>query len=303
MIGRFEGAGGRDNLITVLMEQRLVQNDVAVATEVADHGEVVAFQPGESLIQQDGAETDLFFVLVGNVDIHVNDRHVATRGVRESVGEMAIIDPAAPRSATVKAGNALVALRVSGAEFVAIADRHPLIWRTAAKVVAERLRERERFHRRLNVQPVLFIGSSTEGLEVARSIQNEFKHERVDVRPWFGTGVFGASHVPIEELVRLVEEVDFAIMVFGPDDSVASRGEEYQAPRDNVIFEMGLFMGRLGRERVFMVKEQSTDLKIPSDLTGVLPLTYVSRLGSKISEQIGPLCNELRRIIGSLGSL
>ncbi len=298
---RFEGDGGRNNLIAALKEQRLVQHDEAAARALAERGEVVAFRAGDALIRQDGVELELFFILFGTVDVFVNDRQVENHGPREAVGEMAVADRTAPRSATVKAVGDVVAWRVSGEEFERIANQHPVMWRSIAKVISQRLRNREKFHRRPNARPILFLGSSVEGLEVAREIQCHFKHESFDVRVWSTKGVFEPSRVPIEELVRNLAEVDFAALVFGPDDTVASRGREVAAPRDNVIFEMGLFIGRIGHERVFVVKEQRTDLKMPSDLVGVIPLTYIQRSGSTLADQTGPLCHELRDIIRKRG--
>ncbi len=59
------------------------------------------------------------------------------------------------------------------------------------------------------------------------------------------------------------------IMVLSPDDITTSRKLKSLAPRDNVIFELGLFMGSLGRERCYMVRQDNSQLKIPSDLLGI----------------------------------
>jgi hypothetical protein len=66
-------------------------------------------------------------------------------------------------------------------------------------------------------------------------------------------------------------------MVLGPDDDVESRSEKAQAPRDNVVFELGLFMGALGPERTYMVLPAGVDLKLPSDLAGITYLPYPAR--------------------------
>ena len=55
---------------------------------------------------------------------------------------------------------------------------------------------------------------------------------------------------------------------------IESRKKKQAAPRDNVIFELGLFMGALGRERTFIVKPRHVDIKIPSDLLGVTFIEY-----------------------------
>jgi CRP/FNR family cyclic AMP-dependent transcriptional regulator len=52
-------------------------------------------------------------------------------------------------------------------------------------------------------------------------------------------------------------------------DTSESRGQSYASPRDNVLFELGLFMGRLGPKRVFIVHEADVNLKLPADLAGI----------------------------------
>ena len=299
---RFLGPDGSANLVNALLEQRLVQHNVDVAKALAQKGEIVEFPQGETLIVQGAGDDSALFILFGDANVFVNNREVATRGPRDCVGEMSVIDPAAPRSATLKAKTAVVALRVASAAFQAVGDAHPSLWRAAARVVSERLRQRERFHRPENHPPIMFVGSSVEGLAVAREVQAQMKHDKVAVRVWTG-GVFGPSGVPVDDLLQQVSEADFALFVFGPDDKVASRDKEYDAPRDNVIFEMGLFMGHLGRRRTFMLKEQKSELKIPSDLLGITPITYVCRAGCGLADQIGPACNDLRKVISDLGAL
>jgi predicted nucleotide-binding protein len=148
----------------------------------------------------------------------------------------------------------------------------------------------------------MFLGCSVEGLMVAREIQEQFKHDKVCVRPWTAD-VFGAGGVPVDDLLKQVQEADFALFVFTPDDKLLCRDKDIEAPRDNVIFELGLFMDRLGRSRAFLIREHKLDLKIPSDLLGITPLTYVSAPNRTLTEQLGPPCNELRKLIRGLGAL
>ncbi len=88
-------------------------------------------------------------------------------------------------------------------------------------------------------------------------------------------GVFQASSTAIESLVKAAKEADFAALVLTADDITVSRHKSKPSPRDNVIFELGLFIGALGRERVFILKPRGVDVRIPSDLLGVVWLEYL----------------------------
>jgi len=69
-------------------------------------------------------------------------------------------------------------------------------------------------------------------------------------------------------------QFDFAILVLTPDDAIQSRSTEILGPRENVIFELGLFMGKLGRDRTFILQQSGSGVKIPTDLSGVATGVY-----------------------------
>jgi predicted nucleotide-binding protein len=293
MLARFQGRDGAKKLLEAVHRQRLLTGlPASAAMECTRKGKLEGFANGEMLIEQNGGSDHIYFILTGTSEIHVNGRAWAIRYPDECVGDMAAIDPKAPRSATVKAKGPVVALRLKASQLIAIANKYPRIWRNAAEVVASRLRQRMHMHRKPNSPPVMFIGSSVEGLAVAKQIKVGLDHEDVQCRVWTN-GIFGPSRYPMEDLLSEVQDADFAVFVFGPDDKIASRNKTYVVPRDNVIFEMGLFLGRLGRERVFVVQERSKDLKIPSDLTGVTPMTYKVFGGAKWPVILGTICTSL----------
>jgi len=72
-----------------------------------------------------------------------------------------------------------------------------------------------------------------------------------------------------------LDDFDFGIFVFSPDDIVKMRGQEFQSARDNVLFELGLFIGRLGKERgIILLPRGQEDFHLPTDLLGITPGTY-----------------------------
>jgi CRP/FNR family cyclic AMP-dependent transcriptional regulator len=297
---RFEGTDGQRRLIAALQGCPLVEHNEALASRLAEVGQVVSFDAGEVIMTQGADDNDVFFILVGQAQVTVNGRHVAVREARDTIGEMALLSPTEPRSATVTARTEVVALKVSEPDFHQVAEEHKQVWRVVAQVVADRLRQRSALLNIPNTKPLLFLGCSTESLEIAREIQLGLKHDNVEAMVWTD-GVFGPSGVAVDALLNTVNESDFAVFVFSPDDKVVSRDDEYNAPRDNTVFELGLFMGKLERSRTFIVKEQSADVKVPTDLLGITPLTYVYRGGGHLAAAIAPVCTELRKVINNLG--
>jgi hypothetical protein len=121
-------------------------------------------------------------------------------------------------------------------------------------------------------QPKLFIGSSEKNLRVAKLLAGELE-KCAQVIVW-NEDVFGLNRGNLETLLSKLEEYDFAVFVLAPDDMTESKGETKPSPRDNVIFESGLFMGVLGRDRVFLVYDEAVPLKILSDLAGITLAGY-----------------------------
>jgi predicted nucleotide-binding protein len=214
------------------------------------------------------------------------------------VGEMALVDPLAKRSATVVAVEPTSALKVPEYRFSMLAAKYTDLWRQVAVEIAKRLRERSRFLPEPHNEPVLFIGSSTEGQAITNEIYRRFTPKPVVTKPWT-EGVFQASSTAIESLVAAAKEADFAALVLTADDITVSRHKTKPSPRDNVIFELGLFMGALGRERVFILKPKGLDVRIPSDLFGVVWLEYL-RTGPK-NKRLRLTCEKMWEAVSRIG--
>ena len=148
--------------------------------------------------------------------------------------------------------------------------------------------------------PSLFIGSSTEGLPIARALQAELDEECEPI-VW-EQDFFVPTGTTIGTLAEKVQNFDFAAFIFTPDDSLIMRGSANAAARDNVIFELGLFIGALGKERVFIIRPRDQELRLPSDLAGVTCLTYKSnRKDQNLRAAIGPAATAIRNRVVSLG--
>jgi len=149
-------------------------------------------------------------------------------------------------------------------------------------------------------KPSLFIGSSTEGLEFARAIRTKLDSS-AEIVLWEDE-MFTLGSTVIEGLINSASQFDFAIMVLTCDDIINSRNVEAFGPRDNVLFELGLFMGTLGRERCFVVQQADNAIKVPSDLSGLITAKYYwPREDNKYESAVGSACDIIRRRISNLG--
>jgi predicted nucleotide-binding protein len=296
---RFEG----DNipqLIAALLRQELCFGNAELAQLLTQTGELQEFAKGTLIISEGAEDNDVYFLVAGSVAIVVKGNQIAQRKAGEPVGEMSAIEPSLKRSATVVAQETVVALKLSSLEFSKAAAQFPHIWPSISRILARRLQQRNDLIRAPNESPKLFIMSSREALDVAREVDAALQRD-VFCRVW-NEGVFFAGGYPLDDLERSVEESDFAVAVCEPDDIIESRGGRSPTLRDNVLFELGLFMGRLTRSRAFLVHPRIKDLKLPSDLHGLTLLSYEPvKDPSELPARLGPACNEIRKAVKTLG--
>ncbi len=273
-VGRFHGAGAKKRIVDALMEQYVVSQDRAVADKLVKRVVIKEFGPGDVLMQQGGEDTHLSMILSGSVEVLINGRLIAKRHPGDHVGEMALIDSLTRRSATVKALEPTTVAQVSELDFNKLANSHSKLWKRLALSLGNRLRERSRFHPVPREKPAVFIASSSEGLRYAEYIYKALGRNDFVPHLW-SEGVFESGKTTIEDLVRATGEIDFAVVVTSEDDITTSRAATKPSPRDNVIFELGLFMGALSRERTFVLVPKAVDFKIPSDLLGMTHIPYL----------------------------
>jgi hypothetical protein len=120
-------------------------------------------------------------------------------------------------------------------------------------------------------KPRIFLGSSGQQAKLLRAIERGLS-EVADVEPW--TTTFNPGRSTLDRLVELSQQVDFAAFVFAQDDwTTTDTSQSGQAsPRDNVVFEAGLFGGALGIRRTFILHADGS--KLPSDLLGLTAVRY-----------------------------
>ncbi len=129
-------------------------------------------------------------------------------------------------------------------------------------------------------------------------------HHNSSVSVWTDQ-VFGPMKQTMEDLEREVNSADFGVAVVMDEDVTRSRKEQKSSPRDNVIFELGLFMGQLGRERTVIVSPRGIGLKMPSDLLGLNPLAFSVPTDpadpKQLATALGPVCTQLKTLFNQLG--
>ncbi|PEK99077.1 TIR domain-containing protein [Bacillus sp. AFS017336] len=161
-------------------------------------------------------------------------------------------------------------------------------------------------------KPRLFIGSSAEAIHYVEAVFEGLKRE-AEVTMWMNA--FEELEYTMNDLEKQLNTNDFAVFIFTPDDVIEIRKEKYLATRDNTLFEMGLFWGRLKRGRVFYIIPNDTkgivhknsieplDYHLLSDLTGLNPLKYDIRDDGDIVQEVAGACIKIKRKIREKGLL
>lgn len=141
--------------------------------------------------------------------------------------------------------------------------------------------------------------SSSERLRIARSIKQGLRRD-AEAAVW-DEGVFSAGNSTLDDLLRAVDTYDFGVFVFAPDDLSTIRKEVRPTVRDNVIFELGLFMGRLGKARaIWVVPTGQAAPHIPADLQGIKHLQFDVQMENR-EAAAGFVCDDVRTIIDDEG--
>lgn len=296
---RFEGEQNRPQLVASIRRQDFAGGQLEIAHALADAGDLVEFKPGDNIIVQKAVDNDIYLLVTGAVAVIVNGAQVAIRSAGQHVGEMAAIEASLPRAATVTVLEHAVALKLTSAAFMAVGEKFPSVWLPIAQELSKRLYQRNKTIYLPNHAPKLFIMSSSEALKIAHALRSGLDKD-VFSTVW-DDGVFFAGGYPLEALEKQVGESDFAVAIAEPDDISESRGQRAPTVRDNVLFELGLFMGKLSRYRTILVHPKVKDLKLPSDLQGLTLVPYQAGDDLTVAERIEPVCDSIRALVKRLG--
>src|SRR2546421_12810286 len=151
-------------------------------------------------------------------------------------------------------------------------------------------------------KPRIFLGSSGKQEKLLQALTRGLEGI-AHVDPW--TTSFQPGTTTLERLVELAHEVDFAAFVFAQDDWTSTSppaspgtGSSQASPRDNVVFEAGLFGGALGMRRTFIIHASGS--KLPSDLLG---LTCVRYGEATTASEMRVVNQKLRKAIGNAGRI
>ena len=146
-------------------------------------------------------------------------------------------------------------------------------------------------------KPRIFLGSSGKQTKLLQAITRGLE-DVAEVEPW--TTTFNPGRSTLDRLVELSQEVDFAAFVFAQDDWTTTDASQsgLASPRDNVVFEAGLFGGALGIRRTFILHANGS--KLPSDLLGLTSVRYDPSAGP---EEVRAISQKLRKAIETEGRL
>src|SRR5262245_874329 len=149
-------------------------------------------------------------------------------------------------------------------------------------------------------KPRIFLGSSGKQAKLLQALTRGLE-DVAHVEPW--TTSFNPGTTTLERLLELTREVDFAAFLFARDDWTTNTppasdpaGSGQASPRDNVVFEAGLFGGALGMRRTFILHARGS--KLPSDLLGLTCVRYEATTAAEMKV----MCQKLRKAIENEGS-
>lgn len=137
---RFKGPDGRQHLVEELLKQSILREDKEAATVIAEKCTIAEYSARSSIFREGDASHYMLLILSGRVSVVVHGHEVAQRAAGQHVGEMALIDPHARRSASIVAIEDAITASISEPDFTELADHDPKLWRLLALELAQVIR-------------------------------------------------------------------------------------------------------------------------------------------------------------------
>ena len=150
-------------------------------------------------------------------------------------------------------------------------------------------------------KPRVFVGSSSETIDLAEALFERLERDAL-VETWNGAQLFAPTKATLQSLVDIAPTFDFAVFILTNDDVVVSRGQDSPVPRDNVIFELGLFIGAIGADRTLLAYDRGAKPKLPTDLSGITYVGYETRGYSDANPAVTGVARAVKRKIAELGT-
>jgi predicted nucleotide-binding protein len=289
MSGRFQS---KSALADALKKQKIVAGNPDLADAIAHTGESVEVPARTALVHQGGEDDEVYFIVAGSFHIIVNGKTIARRTASDHVGEMAALLPLQRRAASVVAHEDSEVVRLKNAQINELGNRFPQIWRFFALELAHRLEQRNAAATTTTGidRTRVFILASTTGSKLGHAVQSACEGDGIRTTVWT-EGAFGGGGYAVDRLEQVLDQADVAIAIVDPQEQAASR--------DAVIFELGFFMGRLGRHRTFLIEPRAENMKLPPELAGINTITYDP--AQDPSQAGAEACRKLARAIQELG--
>jgi hypothetical protein len=143
------------------------------------------------------------------------------------------------------------------------------------------------------------MGSSAEGLRIAETVRN-LLDPVCDVELWT-QDISIPPEGTLASLETALPRPDFALFVLTADDLTVPRGTWKATPQDGILFALALFMGRLGRERTFVLFDRTKSAVLPSNLTGATAVTFAPHASGSLEASLGAPSTRIREVIERLG--
>ena len=142
----------------------------------------------------------------------------------------------------------------------------------------------------------VFVGCSADSVQDAKMIAL-FLQNAFSVEPWWDN-VRRPSHHFLEDLEGALSRCDLAVLVATPGEIEGESGQSFVTLRDSLLVQYGVFVGRLGRKRVFVVATNPVDMRLPADLSGI---GYLAPRADSESDPTGHF-HELQRLAGEVST-